>query len=162
LISRLARLAVAGVALAMRSDPITQMSAPQPESRMTIDQLVAQSRKRLCRLAAADAYAAMRGGAVLVDIRSDSQRSRDGIVPGAVFVARNVLEWRCAPSSRWRDPRLSDPDTMLILMCDEGYQSSLAAATLHELGLPLATDVAGGFQAWRAQALPVQAPAALV
>jgi rhodanese-related sulfurtransferase len=91
-----------------------------------------------------------------VDIRSESQRARDGVIPHAIFVGRNVLEWRCAPDSDARDPRISDPDRRLILLCDEGYQSSLAAANLQRLGLPLATDVDGGFQAWRAAGLPIE------
>ena len=95
-------------------------------------------------------------GAVLVDIRSDSQRARDGAVPGAVPIARNVLEWRCDPASPYRDERVSDPEQRLIVMCDEGYQSSLAAAALQELGHERATDLAGGFQAWRAAGLPVE------
>jgi rhodanese-related sulfurtransferase len=91
---------------------------------------------------------------VLVDIREDHQREGDGLVPGAVVVARNVLEWRCAPESEWRDDRVSDPARVLVLICHEGDQSSLAAATLQQLGLPLATDVDGGFLAWREAGLP--------
>ena len=103
------------------------------------------ARARLDRLDPAAADRAMRGGALLVDIRSESQRERDGTVPGAMFIPRNVLEWRVEQMSG--APRV-------IVMCDEGYQSSLAAATLRDLGLE-ATDLAGGFQAWRAAALPV-------
>jgi rhodanese-related sulfurtransferase len=95
---------------------------------------------------------------VIVDIRSDSQRQRDGVVPQALVIARNVLEWRCDPASRWRDPAVSDPSREIVLMCDEGYQSSLAAATLIDLGLPRATDLVGGFQAWRRAGLPVTRP----
>ncbi len=95
-------------------------------------------------------------GAVLVDIRADSQRARDGVVPGAAFIPRNVLEWRCDPTSTWRDPDLARPEREVIVMCDEGYQSSLAAATLKELGLEHATDLIGGFQAWREAGLPVE------
>jgi rhodanese-related sulfurtransferase len=80
------------------------------------------------------------------------------VVPGAAHVPRNALEWRCDPTSPHRDPRVSDPDRELIVMCDEGYQSSLAAATLQELGLPAATDLVGGFQAWREAGLPVERP----
>jgi rhodanese-related sulfurtransferase len=77
-------------------------------------------------------------------------------VPGAVEIDRNVLEWRCAPESQWRDERVSDPGKLLIVMCDEGYQSSLAAATLQRLGLRRATDIDGGFQRWVADGLPVE------
>src|SRR5687767_8543370 len=97
----------------------------------------------------------MSAGAILVDIRSDSQREADGVVPGAVFIPRNVLEWRCDPASLHRDQRVCDPERRLIVMCDEGYQSSLAAANLRRLGLKRATDLAGGFQAWRTAGLPV-------
>jgi rhodanese-related sulfurtransferase len=121
---------------------------------MTVDDLVERARSRLRRVEPAELAEELARGAVLVDIRADSQRAADGPVPEAVFIPRNVLEWRCDPASEWRDPRVSDPGRRLILMCDEGYQSSLAAATLQELGLPHATDLVGGFQAWRAAGLP--------
>src|SRR5205823_14166859 len=110
---------------------------------------------RLKRFDPTGARDAVAGGAGLVDIRSDGQRREDGVVPGAVHIPRNVLEWRCDPRSAWRDERVSDPDRLLIVMCDEGYQSSLAAAALQELGVPRATDLAGGFQAWQEAGLPV-------
>jgi rhodanese-related sulfurtransferase len=119
-----------------------------------IEELLEQARAGLGRLSPAEALAAAGRGAVMVDIREDHQRERDGLVPGAVVVPRNVLEWRCAPESEWRDDRLSDPARVLVLICHEGYQSSLAAATLQQLGLPLATDVDGGFLAWRDEGLP--------
>jgi rhodanese-related sulfurtransferase len=125
---------------------------------VTVEELLAEARHGLRRVEPADALAAAGDGAVLVDIRSDTQRARDGLVPGAVVIPRNVLEWRCAPGSEWREPAVSDPARTVIVMCDEGYQSSLAAATLQRLGLPHATDLAGGFRAWRAAGLPV-APA---
>ena len=123
---------------------------------MTADQLLAEARRGLKRLTPAEAASAISAGAVLVDIRSELQRERDGVVPGSVFVPRNVLEWRCDPASQWRDERVSDPSRRLIVMCDEGYQSSLAAANLRRLGLERATDLAGGFQAWRSGGLPVE------
>jgi rhodanese-related sulfurtransferase len=122
---------------------------------VTVDQLLSTARSRLDRLTPAEAHAAARRGAVIVDIRSDSQRERDGLVPGARRVPRNVLEWRCDPASEHRDPALARPDAHIVLLCDEGYQSSLAAATLQQLGIRRATDVEGGFQAWRAEGLPV-------
>ena len=124
---------------------------------VAVDDLLALARSRLERLDPAQARLAMAAGALLVDIRSEFQRERDGVVPGAVFIPRNVLEWRCDPASDWRDERVCDPALHLILMCDEGYQSSLAAATLQDLGLQRATDLVGGFQAWRAAGLPVTA-----
>ena len=100
----------------------------------------------------------MVGGAVLIDIRCEHQRERDGVIPGAHAVARNALEWRLDPASGHSDPSLGDGlDRLVILVCDEGYQSSLAAATLQDLGFPHATDLIGGFQAWRAAGLSVEA-----
>jgi rhodanese-related sulfurtransferase len=121
-----------------------------------IDDLLEQARARLRRVDPPAARAAIDAGAVLVDIRAESQRRRDGVVPGSVFIARNVLEWRCDPDGADRDERVADPGRPLIVMCDAGYQSSLAAATLHELGHDRATDLDGGFQAWRAAGLPVE------
>lgn len=121
---------------------------------MNVEELLAQARSRLERLDPHAARAAMDDGALLVDIRSESQRTSDGTVPGAVFIARNVLEWRCDPESQWRDERVP-VGTRVILMCDEGCQSSLAAATLRDLGVD-ATDLDGGFRAWRAAGLAVE------
>ncbi len=123
---------------------------------MTIDDLLDDARSGLRRVQAIAAPELLAHGAVLVDIRADFQRARDGVVPGAVFIARNVLEWRCDPTSAWRDPRVSDTRQQVILLCHEGYQSSLAAATLQALGLPNATDIVGGFEAWRAAGLPTE------
>jgi rhodanese-related sulfurtransferase len=122
---------------------------------MSVDDLLAQARERLERVDPAQARDAIADGAVLVDIRAESQRAHDGVVPGSVFIARNVLEWRCDPAGSHRDERVADPGRRLIVMCNEGYQSSLAAATLHELGHGHVTDLDGGFQAWRAAGLPV-------
>lgn len=122
----------------------------------TVEQLLAAARAQLTRLSADQAYAAMRDGAQLIDIRSDSQRATDGIIPGACFVARNVLEWRLDPACPHRDPHLVRPDAPLVLMCDEGYQSSLAAATVQQFGRTGVTDVIGGYRAWRAAGLPIQ------
>jgi rhodanese-related sulfurtransferase len=125
---------------------------------MTADELLAEARRGLDRLDPAEAASAISAGAVLVDIRSELQRERDGVVPGAVFFPRNVLEWRCDPASAARDERVCDPTRQLIVMCDEGYQSSLAAANLKRLGFERAADLAGGFQAWRAAGLSVSPP----
>ncbi len=127
-------------------------------TRTTIDDLLAAARARLRRLSPADAEAAAsHGDAILVDIRSELQRTRDGLIPGAIHHPRNVLEWRVDPASTHADPRLSgDLSATLIIVCDEGYQSSLAASTLHDLGFLNATDLIGGFQAWRAAGLAVE------
>ena len=122
----------------------------------TVDEILAEARTKLERLDAHAAGAAMADGAVLVDIRTHPQRAADGVVPGSIHIHRNVLEWRCDPSSEHRDERVSSPQRRLILMCNEGYQSSLAAAVLQELGHESATDLDGGFQAWRAAGLPVE------
>jgi rhodanese-related sulfurtransferase len=127
-------------------------------ARKTIDELLAQAREGLVRVEPREARDAISGGALLLDIRSESQRAADGIVPDTIWFARNVLEWRCDPSCEAYDDRVGDLERHVIVMCDEGYQSSLAAATLQQLGFARATDLAGGFQAWRAAGLPV-APA---
>jgi rhodanese-related sulfurtransferase len=130
--------------------------AQQDRFRISADQLLGQARCRLDRLSPERAHAAMLVGALLIDIRSEVQRERDGVVPGSRFIPRNVLEWRCDPVSRWRDEAVSDAGARIILICSEGYQSSLAAATLQQLGHFDATDVIGGFQAWEAAGLPVR------
>ena len=127
-------------------------------ARTTIDQLLAQARAALDRVDPHEAHAAIGGGALLIDIRSEAQRAADGVVPDSIWFARNVLEWRCDPNSGAHDERVGGLDRHVIVMCDEGYQSSLAAATLQQLGFAAATDLVGGFQAWRAAGLPV-APA---
>jgi rhodanese-related sulfurtransferase len=121
-----------------------------------LDDLLQQTRSRLDRVDPQQAAREVAEGAVLVDVRSESQRQRDGVVPGALYFPRNVLEWRCDPEGEHRDPRVGGPETRLIVMCNEGYQSSLAAATLQDIGLERATDLDGGFQAWRAAGLPVE------
>jgi rhodanese-related sulfurtransferase len=120
---------------------------------VTIDELLAQARSRLERLDPQAASVAMANGAVLVDIRAESQRAADGTVPAALFIPRNVLEWRCDPTSSHPDERIG-AGRRVVVMCDVGYASSLAAATLRDLGVD-ATDLDGGFQAWRAAGLPV-------
>ena len=117
-------------------------------SLISVEQLLAAARARLRRLQPQEAWLAMRSGAVLVDIRSDSQRATDGLIPGARFVPRNVLEWRLDPAGAWRLPEVTGPDQQVVLFCDEGYASSLAAATLRDVGLRRATDLDGGYQAW--------------
>jgi rhodanese-related sulfurtransferase len=121
----------------------------------SVEDLLADARRKLARLSPTEALKATRQGAVLIDIRSDSQRADDGIIPEAAFVPRNVLEWRLDPACEHRDRALARPARQIILICNEGYQSSLAAATLRRFGLD-ATDVIGGAQAWRESGLPLQ------
>lgn len=122
----------------------------------TVDELLASARAQLDRLTAAEALAAMRSGAALIDIRPAEQRDRDGHLPGARVIPRNVLEWRLDPQSKHRDPDVARPGRRVVLICDEGYQSSLAAATLRRFGLD-ATDVIGGVQSWRSEGLALSA-----
>lgn len=124
--------------------------------RRTINELLVSTRAALPeRPGPVAASRAAEAGAVIIDIRSEHQRRADGVIPGVRWYPRNVLEWRFDPTSEAADPELSDPARQAILMCDRGYASSLAAAALHELGFVRATDLDGGFQAWRAAGLPV-------
>ncbi|HTM33206.1 MAG TPA: rhodanese-like domain-containing protein [Vicinamibacterales bacterium] len=121
-----------------------------------LDQYLAAARAKLARLEPAAAHAATQRGARLVDIRPEFQRRRDGEVPGAIVVERNHLEWRLHPDSAARIPEATSTDVEWIVLCDEGYASSLAAAALHALGLRRATDVIGGLRAWRAAGMPLK------
>jgi rhodanese-related sulfurtransferase len=122
---------------------------PELKHPSAIDVLVAGARADLDRVQPADLTAEMAAGALVVDIRPVEQRSRDGHLPGAVIIDRNVLEWRLDPTCPHRVPEASDAGLRVIVVCDEGFSSSLAAATLRRLGLARATDLVGGFQAWR-------------
>ena len=124
----------------------------------TLDQLLEAARARIERLEPTAAFAAVEHGALLIDIRSDSDRERYGIVSGSLHIPRSVLEWRLAPSSAWRSPHVGDLDQQVILMCDHGCSSVLAAATLVDLGFARASDVIGGFAAWRDARLPIAPP----
>ena len=123
-----------------------------------LDELLAVARGQLGhRPGPIETAAAVTNGALLVDIRPIEQRRRGGEIPGAVIIDRNVLEWRLAPSSPHRLPDMGDHDRLVVVMCNEGYASSLAAATLRNVGLDRVTDLDGGFQAWAAAGLPVRA-----
>ncbi len=125
-------------------------------SRTSIHDLLAEARARLRRVTPPEAAAAQRGGATLVDLRAEDHVARDGAIPGALRFPRNVLEWRLDPDSPWRGEGAPGLDDQVILFCDHGYQSSLAAAQLHDMGFEHATDLDGGFEAWVAAGLPVQ------
>ncbi|MCI4674815.1 rhodanese-like domain-containing protein [Candidatus Mycolicibacterium alkanivorans] len=112
-----------------------------------IDATLATARARLRRLEAAEVPEALRRGAVLVDIRPAAQRAAEGEVPAALVVERNVLEWRCDPTSDARLPQAVGDDVQWVVLCSQGYTSSLAAASLLDLGLHRAADVVGGYQA---------------
>ena len=118
-----------------------------------IDRVLEAARARLRRLPAREVPAALARGAILVDIRPQAQREQEGEVPGALVIERNVLECRCDPTSEARLPQAVDDDVEWVVLCSEGYTSSLAAASLQDLGLHRATDVIGGFHALRAEGL---------
>jgi rhodanese-related sulfurtransferase len=126
----------------------------RPAGARSIDEILAGARSRLERLDPRQAHAEARDGALLVDIRPAAQRAAEGEIPGALVIERNVLEWRFDPACEARLPEAAGYDVRIIVFCSEGYTSSLAAASLHDLGLTRATDVAGGFRAWRAAGLP--------
>ena len=120
-----------------------------------IDEVLKAARARLRRLDPRDVPAAVARGAVLVDIRPQAQREREGELPGALVIERNVLEWRCDPTGDARLPQAVGEEVEWVVLCSEGYTSSLAAASLQDLGVAGATDLAGGFRAWQRADLPV-------
>jgi rhodanese-related sulfurtransferase/catechol 2,3-dioxygenase-like lactoylglutathione lyase family enzyme len=122
----------------------------------SLDNLLAEARSRYRQLQPAEAQHAMERGAVLLDTRSHEQRVAFGLVPGAIRIHRNVLEWRVDPGSGFQDPRIAAATGEVIVMCQQGYSSTLAADTLVRLGVERATDLAGGFEAWAAAGLPVE------
>ena len=127
-------------------------------SRRTIGELLDEARARLDRPGPDEAAAAAAEGALIVDIRSEHQRRADGVIPGVPWFPRNVLEWRADPTATHADPELSaDFERRIIVMCDAGYASSLAAVALQDLGFANATDLDGGFQAWKGAGLPTEA-----
>jgi rhodanese-related sulfurtransferase/ubiquinone/menaquinone biosynthesis C-methylase UbiE len=131
------------------------MPSDEHDRLATVDELLALARGEIGRLTPPEALAAMRSGAILVDIRPAEQRERDGHIPGARVIPRNVLEWRLDPQSEHRDPEAARLDRQVIVICDQGYQSSLAAATLGRFGLD-AADVIGGVQSWLEEGLPLE------
>jgi rhodanese-related sulfurtransferase len=133
---------------------------PRPVGARSVDELLAEARSRIGRLSVHEAAARVAAGAVLVDIRPAAQRAREGEVPGALVVERNVLEWRFDPASDARLPEATGYDVEVVVLCSEGYTSSLAADALRSLGLARATDVVGGFLAWAAAGLPTTGGAA--
>jgi rhodanese-related sulfurtransferase len=124
-------------------------------ARRTLDDLLREARAKIERFEPAEAWAATEQGALIVDTRVDRSA---GVVPGSLHVPLSVLQWRVDPDSAWRNPHVGGLDTHLILICDHGESSSLAAASLLELGFTHVGDVVGGFESWVAAGLPV-APA---
>ncbi|MGW0791395.1 rhodanese-like domain-containing protein [Streptomyces sp. NPDC002911] len=121
----------------------------------SIDELLTGVRAAYERIGPREAAAAAAEGALLVDIRYAALREKDGLIPGALVVERNELEWRLDPQGSHRAPQAVSHDLRIVVICNEGYASSLAVASLRQLGLHRATDLTGGFQAWRAAGLPV-------
>ena len=132
------------------------LAVDRPAGARSIGELLAEARSRLIRLSPAQAAERVTRGAVLVDIRPAAQRALEGEVPGSLIVERNVLEWRFDPASDARLPEATGYDVEVIVLCSEGYTSSLAADALRSLGLTRATDVVGGFVARRAAGLPTR------
>jgi rhodanese-related sulfurtransferase len=125
-----------------------------PPGALGIAEILEAARARLHRITPEQAYAEVGDGAVLVDIRPAAQRAAEGEIPGAIIIERNVLEWRLDPRSDHRLP-IASYGLRVIVVCSEGYTSSLAAASLLDLGIAGATDLDGGFLAWQARGLPV-------
>ncbi|MFI7248958.1 rhodanese-like domain-containing protein [Micromonospora chalcea] len=120
-----------------------------------VDALLEQARAGLCRLTPHETVEAVRGGALLIDTRTEAQRREEGELPGAIVIDRTVLEWRLDPASAWRIPEATGYDREIVVVCRQGYSSSLAAASLQTLGLRQATDMIGGVQGWREAGLPM-------
>jgi rhodanese-related sulfurtransferase len=134
-----------------------ESASSSPQSPTGIDELLERVRAGYERIEAQEAYeAAQAGDALLVDIRYAALRERDGLIPGAHVVERNELEWRLDPRGSHRLSEATSHALRIIVICNEGYASSLAAQSLHQLGLHRATDLVGGFQAWRGAGLPVE------
>ena len=118
--------------------------------------LLEAARARIGRTTPEGVQQAMQAGALVVDLRCPGERRRTGMIPGSVAIARSVLEWRADPASPWRDERLARPDSQVLLLCEQGYSSSLAAASLRELGFSRVGDVVGGMERWLAEGRPVE------
>ncbi len=123
-------------------------------NRHTLEELLEAARAKIERLDPAEAFAAIQQGALLIDIRADIDRARDGIVPGSLHIPRTVLEWRTDPDSDWRNPHVGGLDQQILLLCNHGCASVFAAVMLVDLGFARAGDVVGGFAGWRDAGLP--------
>jgi rhodanese-related sulfurtransferase len=133
---------------------VSAPALPRPLGARSIDDLLADARARIRRVTPHEAAGRVAAGGLLVDIRPAAQRAREGEIPGALVVERNVLEWRFDPAGEARLPEATGYDVDALVLCSEGYTSSLAADALRSLGLHRATDVIGGFLAWERAGLP--------
>ncbi len=130
----------------------------QASGSRALDRLVGEAKERITRFVPADAAAASERGGLIIDIRSQQAREARGVIPGSLHIPRTVLEWRVAAGSRWRNPYVGGLDEQLILICDHGYSSVLAASNLVQIGFHRAGDVIGGFEGWVRDGLPVLGP----
>jgi rhodanese-related sulfurtransferase len=137
---------------------MTAKATPAGASPSNVDQLVERARATYSRVRADEAAAVGADGGLLVDTRPAAQRAEFGEIPGALVLERNVLEWRLDPTSPHRHSALTGPDQHVVVICQAGYASSLAAASLRQLGLTNATDLIGGFEAWAQAGLPIAGP----
>lgn len=124
---------------------------------VTIDEMLAEAREEITRSTPEETEAALATGAIVIDLRCDSERAA-GVIAGSIAIARSVLEWRCDPSSQWSDARVARPEARVVLVCQDGFSSSLAAQSLRRLGFERAGDLIGGMSAWEAAGLPVAGP----
>lgn len=138
-----------------RLDFLRAESSDRDAEAGSLDRLIEEAAQRITRHSASAALRAASADAVIIDIRSEDARKLAGVIPGSLHIPRTVLEWRIALDSPWRNPHLGGLDQQLILVCDHGYSSILAASTLVELGFSRAGDVIGGFEAWRECDLPI-------
>jgi rhodanese-related sulfurtransferase len=136
------------------------VTATRPAGARGIDEILADARGRLRRVTPDEAFREQAEGAALIDIRPAAQRARMGEIPGSIIVERNHLEWRLDPECEARLPWVTGYHHRVIVFCEDGYTSSLAAAALHDLGLHRATDLIGGFRVWAAEGLPTAAAGA--
>jgi rhodanese-related sulfurtransferase len=133
---------------------LSALACVDMSERLTVEEMLAAARARIARLSPREASEAQRSGAVIVDTRDSADRAAEGVIPGSVLVTRNTLEWRADPTAELPDPRIADPSLQLIVVCNDGYSSSLAAASLVDLGFARAADLEGGYRAWKAAGLP--------
>lgn len=126
------------------------------EPRRTAAELLAEARASIERIRPEELAADPTR--IVVDIRDSGDRAREGVIPGSTWIPRTVLEWRVDPTSELPHPAIADPDLPLVVVCNDGYSSSLAAATLREMGFGRASDLVGGFRAWKAAGMPVDQP----
>lgn len=124
----------------------------------TIAQMLEQARSRIDRATPEQTLQAIESGAIVIDLRCRESRETTGVIPGSIAIARSVLEWRCDPASEWSDERVAKPQHRVILVCEHGYSSSLAASTLRDLGFERVGDLIGGMQGWVEGGHPVVMP----